>query len=41
MFFCPNGEIITFSENVFFLENLEIILLRMHMENAVIDEANK
>ena len=39
--FCPNGEIITFSEKGFFLKNLERILLRTYMENAVINEGNK
>ena len=39
--FCPNGEIITFSQKGFFLKNLERILLRTYMENAVINEGNK
>lgn len=39
--FCPNGKIITFSEKVFFLKNLERILLRTYMENAVINEGNR
>ena len=41
MFFYPNDKIVTFSENVFFWKNSEVLLLRKHLEIAVIDGAKK
>ena len=41
MFFYPNDKIVTVSENVFFLKNSEVLLLRKHLEIAVIAGAKK